>query len=54
MIVNFKVLVLKSTTIALALDVLPVTTVPVAKKVGSTNVIDGIIGSSWSKDSYIA
>ena len=53
-IVNLSVLELKSTTLALAFDVLPVTTVPLAKKVGSTNVIDGMIGSLSSKDSYTA
>ena len=42
---------LKSTTFALAFDVLPVTIVPLAKNTGSTNVIDGITGSLSSNDS---
>ena len=45
---------LKSTTLALAPDVLPVTILLVSKNVGSTKVIDGRIGSESSSDSYTA
>ena len=45
---------LKLTTLALAFEVLPLTILPVAKNVGSTNVIEGRIGSLSSRDSYTA
>ena len=38
----------------LAFDVLPTTIEPTSKNLGSTNVIDGMIGSLSSKDSYTA
>ena len=53
-IVNFNVLELKLTTLALAFEVLPVTILPVAKNVGSTNVMEGRTGSLSSRDSYTA
>ena len=53
-IVNLSFLELKSTTLALAFEVLPVTILPVAKNVGSTKVIEGRTGSLSSRDSYTA
>ena len=44
----------KSITFALALEVAPVTIVPVAKNVGSTIVTEGNTGSASSNDSYTA
>ena len=51
---NFKLPEAKSITFALALEVAPVTIVPVAKKVGSTIVTEGRTGSASSNDSYTA
>ena len=51
---SFKLPEAKSITFALALEVDPVTIVPVAKKVGSTIVTEGNTGSESSSDSYTA